>query len=934
MKKNTMTRLLSVVMVLAMLLGTLTALSIGSGVSAETVPNPTIDEVDEFRIVTPNYQSNWAGSTIANKYGSYSVVADGAYNGALMWTVADAATIDADGILSFAATGTDPYLSFRPYQNGSHNVKAGPIRIAFDIYYDENTPNIKYETNGLSWLFHINGDGNLYINKNKWWEPSKVKVDTLVEGWNTIEIILIPELADKTISTVSTDTIASNQLYIRSYATGSVAAVSKYTSSQLALDFYHTALPTEDNKHFIQSICNGAYIKITDKSETEGVDVLKIRGAQAMNLELYVAPTGDPVVSFAGHPALTQIVANGTVITIPEAEGVKSWLSGSNYYIPGESYTVTGHTEFLPVTNEGYVLKCGLNSQNAWGSSASDNSWGTISSTSALIWYKAADGTKTYTYNGTEKTLTISSGAAKAQSLNIYPMRTSPSGAYTGAMDFIIEMEILYTEGDFDGFVVDCNWGWNNLVRVSADGKAAFTSGSEIGQLTEGWNIFRLYFVANRSDENAYESYEMYGELNRDLGTRSMMDADELAALPHKNWKRSAAFSGDNDLLHIYTNDANATVENPTSLTLRKIKTYSMTPTAYNTIAVENFREMYTIPTGENFTIPTISGIDKWVAIDNTTGVATLADSDAVIPVTTDYTVIGAAQDASKFGRASISLGSEMILNMKVNPDVLHEGTVDRMMAFAEGTAINAMADAGFDDYGYYNIPITGILARDMWKDLNLYLLTEIDGNYYLSTNVQVYSPLIYIQKMYEKSTDEVKTLLAAMANYGAAAEESYYTGSTNMRTAMNSLGITGDAIPALPEDSTTYADPSLTANKEILNKYVQTGATLSSNLSLVLDPLTAGQLKGVRVASGAWSETYEVGADGKIVIDGMNAGAIRNAFTITFIGADGADIESTTFSIGNFLELKRASTETKALAEATIIYMMQVRAYVLATGM
>ncbi len=928
--------LISVVLVLAMLISTLAVLSIGSGVSAaegdtSAEIRPTLETTDELRFATQYYRSNWKGSSITSaSYGKW-VASDGVGNGALQWGAGyTAATLDAEGVLSFPAT-SNPSIQYLPWQNASHNIQIGPARITFEIYYDENMPSMYLQhyaaATGSQKLFVLTAGSN--VVKHGWGSD---QIGVMADGWNTIEMIFMPLDADGVICTESTDTVASNIFYARVVPEADkTTSDTFYSPAYLEANFFKNASFAVKNHY---RSMGSTIFNIT--AAADSTKVLKIRSAQAMNLTPFI---DSPVLTFGGHNDLDQQVALGATVTLPEAEGVKAWICDGTYYLPGETFTATASFYFSPVTDTLWFGNSLYNTSTLWKKATTTRTPGNYSihaseGWTGVLWFYNAAEKGSFAYSDAEKAVTVSSIGNKKNYFDWfwthYLNESDNSTAYSGYTDYMFSFDISYTKGDFDGMRAMTNWGNLAIASVSADG--ALTVGSTVtGQtLTEGWNNIKIFAVQNKNTEGTQTSYTFYVALNLDTDSFTFSPA-EITALPSYTWTTTAALSSHR--MYIGPMDSAATAEAPATLKARNFASAGMSLSAANSIVVENNREVYLVPTGSDYTIPTVDGIDKWIANDTATGVTTVAASGDVIPVTTDYSVVGAVEDASKFGRASISLGGAMTLNMKVNPDVLTAGELQGMMAFANGTAIMADADAALDAYGYYNIPIEGILARDMWKDMDLYLVTVIDGVYYISSTAQVYSPLTYIERMYAKSEADVQSLLAAMANYGAAAEEAYYGASyTNTRTAMNALGIEAADIPALPADTAAYVNPGATdANKTIINKYVATGATLSENVQLVLEVNEGVTLSGVRITVGDWSETYTVNEDGKIIITGLNAGTIRTLFTITFIGEDNADIESTEFSVGRFLEIRRADAGEKALVEATIIYMMQVRAYALA---
>ncbi len=611
MRKLSLT-VITCVLLLAMLAvpifgGTLNA-SAADTTQTTTPANPAFTEVDEYRFITPNYRSAWKGSTITNKYSVFSPASDGQYNGAMQWTAAGSASLDSDGVLSFPADGTNYYLSFRPHQNSAHNISAGPIRIAIEIYHDATTPKVSYEGSG-GWFFHINGDGKLYYNSNRYWEPSKTNTGyTLTEGWNTIEMLFVPVCADGTISTVSTDTIAENHLYLRAYPSSTETNANLYTSEELATNFYHASLGTNDRKHFANGICNG-FIVITDKDSGDDVtDTLKIRSAAAANLEPYVIL---PTASFLGYDGLNQVITPGVAITLPSAENVVAWLTEDNAcYLPGDEYTPEASVSFMPVLSNMFRIVNGYDSAVQWATGKpSATSWNTNyhsgdGHSPVLQWYgteNITDGSaRGWTYDETDKSFTIYK--SDWNDITLYPKKATVSGvSFTGANCVMTSFDFKYTAGG--GATISAA---GKKISISNAGVVT-VAGTEAGILQEGWNNFRIYYIpsAFEADGTTPTTYRIYVGVNQTApgATVSLLD---LLDFPHYDWTNGALPGGDK--LSVVFSASTGSIP----IGLRNIKNNRLDATPASNVYIEELGQMYLVPTGDSLTLPTSDNIAYW----------------------------------------------------------------------------------------------------------------------------------------------------------------------------------------------------------------------------------------------------------------------------------------------------------------------------------
>ncbi len=279
------------------------------------------------------------------------------------------------------------------------------------------------------------------------------------------------------------------------------------------------------------------------------------------------------------------------------------------------------------------------------------------------------------------------------------------------------------------------------------------------------------------------------------------------------------------------------------------------------------------------------------------------------------------------FTGATMSLSSNMALNMKLDASTLAGLTVTNV-AFvdAEGNGINAVKD-DLDRYSASYVK----RAADMAEEMKLHLVITIAGTEYVSTNILTYSPLTYLTNLYadytgekqsEANATEVLDVVTAMLGYGAAAETKD-SGATTIAAKMTALEITA---PTFTEGYTDHISGVVTEDdKTAINNIAQVGATLTGGMELTFTMKNTAYT----ALSIADFGTFTADENGKITVTGINAAMIKDALRLTFTG-DGVDGVSANFTVGDFLESRRDNADETALAEATILYMMAARAYVL----
>ncbi len=133
-------------------------------------------------------------------------------------------------------------------------------------------------------------------------------------------------------------------------------------------------------------------------------------------------------------------------------------------------------------------------------------------------------------------------------------------------------------------------------------------------------------------------------------------------------------------------------------------------------------------------------------------------------------------------------------------------------------------------------------------------------------------------------------------------------------------------ATAALDFTATGYA-PDMT-DKAAINAIAATGATLTGGIEMTFTLNAEAPAYTTLTVEGLG--TFDIDGN-KFTVTGIHAGAITNVLKLTFSGEGLTDVTAS-FTVGDFLEARRmnenATTEEIALAEATIMYMMAVRAY------
>ncbi len=947
---NTRSRIVAIVLMLAMVLGTFTMLTIGASAEeaatedtpAATADGVTMETVEDFLFADNYYQADWSTNGKLNTYKNQLLKNDNT-NDMLSWAAPDAVGETADvtlenGELSFINGTIWGYATkIMPGNMTSDKLGIGPTMIGFDLYMGNGSGMTGYT------IFNINGGKLLNVNLqyghvyygDTWADYDETAAGyqwgSRPAGWYTIELIFIPLTAEGVICTTENDVIANTKVYLR---------VSKATDT-IGEEPYNIA-PAElaTWKSYDRSMTD--YYVNLESTAVIGFDnsgkagTFKIRRAKSSNIIPFVTPEL-PEVTFEGFESLTEYVEADTTITLPSKEEVIAWELNGKYYFGGDQFVVKGHTHFVPVLREFYQVVKGHDTSSLWATGEPKaTSWGTVyhsaeGTSPKLQWYGTKDvidgSASGYTYDATEKAVMIYKGGWNQ--ISMYPKKSSINGvSFTGANCIAASFDLKYTAGG--GVTIKAA---DKNITVSNTGEVKISGSSvAIATLNEGWNNFQFYYVPvafDAADPTVPTAYKIFVAVNASEIGNSVTMAN-LMSYAHYDWSAGALAEGDN--FSITFNASAAAIP----VGFRNIKFYRLDEKSVNIVSVQGTRDLQVVENGAEYTLPAVTGGDKWLAQDTVTKVVHVKSAGEKLTVSNDVDLIPATTDASKFKGASITLGGEMALNMKVAVADVTTGTnMQGIGAFADGTALNAFASATTEMVNTstgavecYSMTFSGIRAADMATDLDLYVVTIVDSKYYISASAQVYSPLKYIERNYAKVIGEVKSLLGAMAIYGAVAEEGYY-GTSAMRTAVNNLGITA---PTLPSDASAYTNAYVEqADKDAINANAQVGAILTNGVNLVFE-MTNTNVASIVITTGDFTEEYAV-VDTKATVTGLHAGNIRTLFTITFCDEAGETIATADYAIGNFLEYVRTNPQTdmeKEVAAAAINYMLAVRSYVL----
>ncbi len=535
----------------------------------------------------------------------------------------------------------------------------------------------------------------------------------------------------------------------------------------------------------------------------------------------------------------------------------------------------------------------------------------------AVSWTSNASSAVTLSEDGV---LTLTNLSRESISL---PLSTLAAGAVRITFD-------LYRAGDGTDEQIKLTLGGRSLLTITPDGSVI--TGSARGTAFAGWNTVEVILLPYDAEGNlttgtAVRRNEVYVRItpqNSTLPTYGITYAQLNSGMYLKNTEFAtlAQYASVRDSAHIGADSADGTLRlaNLTASNLTACSDFYALKACYS--GEETFVYLPKHFTSHTYTLPSVKGADLWVV--ETLTATTVHPVGTTLTVSADMTLYGAAGSNAAFAGATMSLGGEMALNMKVDPTSL-PAVPHALKVFADGSRYSGSAGAALDSMGNYNVTLSNVLASDMHIEMTLYILSETDGSYYIGTSPLTYSPLIYSLNTYNDHLDKdtyVTDLVVKMLYYGAAAEENRY----GTRTLYERLAAEGFSAPQETIDSADYVSNAVTdADKAAINSIALTGATLTGGIHITF-AMTNPAYTCLTVDGAAY-----YAEDGKIVFTGLHAASIKTVYTLTFSGEGVSDITAN-FSVGNFLESRRDNADETALAEATILYMLAARDYLLRT--
>ncbi len=576
-----------------------------------------------------------------------------------------------------------------------------------------------------------------------------------------------------------------------------------------------------------------------------------------------------------------------------------------NHKMPGATYTKNGY------------YSSDIYSANWSGKTASD-----ILSEGAIAW-STENPSATASVDATG-VLTLTGVTREHLSL---PLNDLSAGPVRLAFD-------LYRNGDGTDQEFKMLFGERTVFSITPAG--AVKVGADSGVAYAGWNTIEVIFLpfdatgrlcTHSSDSVARnEVYVRITEQGSQFPSPGISESSLNGYLKNVSFGTHVFYSTAADQTKLGVSDASS------SLKLANLTASNLSVSEWlfelDIQVGESSQTVYIPREAPVYELPTHASSDAYIVVSETDRITRIMTPGASLTVTDDLTLRGAQQDNSRLAGATLSLGTTMALNMKVDPGSLVAEAPGKVYVVANNTAYQGTFGMAIGDDGYITSTLTDLRAANMGVDLSLYIISEIDGTTYVSTSPTIYSPMLYATRMYKKSdtSANVKTLLSAMLGYGAAAEEGMY--ETNIiREAAVASGIT---IPtALPSD-TTYTSSSITdTDIATLGEIADVGARLTNGIDIVLALKgdSVGKYTSLVVSDGTSAVTCPV-IDDTFIIRGIHAGMVQTPLSITFCGADEAENRSVHFAIGNFLARRLSYTEEVPLVTATILYMSEVAEY------
>ena len=319
-------------------------------------------------------------------------------------------------------------------------------------------------------------------------------------------------------------------------------------------------------------------------------------------------------------------------------------------------------------------------------------------------------------------------------------------------------------------------------------------------------------------------------------------------------------------------------------------------------------------------------------ALTDSTAVATLnsyANANGYAPWVQGETAPELLPCALKLSAANLTLRGELVMNMKMDLSVvngLDTALVSSVFVKTESGAWGGSLLAFDNDAPYYHFAVDGLTAETFSTLNDYYVVVVYNGVEYCSLGSTAYSPIKYAERMYADADAETKTVLESIIRYAYYAELNA-DGESNLLADFNAAvgsNLTEADLDALYNTDLVRGDVDASAMSGIAT----VGSFLGENLNLVfiLDESVTGLT--MQVAGETFTYTPEAG---HIVIDDLHAGMVRAKLTLTF-QTEGGEVTAT-YAISNYLNTVAENGETVAqqnLAKAAMLYMAAARDYAL----
>ena len=278
---------------------------------------------------------------------------------------------------------------------------------------------------------------------------------------------------------------------------------------------------------------------------------------------------------------------------------------------------------------------------------------------------------------------------------------------------------------------------------------------------------------------------------------------------------------------------------------------------------------------------------------------------------------------------ANLTLRGELVMNMKMDSSALKNldpSLVNGVFVKTESGSWEGNLMTFDNDDPYYYVAVDGLTAETFSLLDTYYVVVIYNGVEYTAHEGTVYSPVKYAERMYADADAETKTVLESIIRYAYYAELNA-DGESNLLADFNAAvgsNLTEADLDALYNTDLVRGDVDASAMSGIAT----VGSFLGENLNLVfvLDESVTGLT--MKVAGETFTYTPEAG---HIVIDDLHAGMVRAKLTLTF-QTEGGEITAT-YAISNYLNTVVENGETVAqqnLAKAAMLYMAAARDYAL----